>query len=545
MAILIVTLQNGEEVRHNLTLQPQQIGRDPACPLMIDDPTVSRRHIELRGLPSGKFIVRDLGSKNGTLLNSKPITTAELEDGDEIMMGSVLCRFYLDEAITSPQTVQIEELTTLAPESVSVAAQNRKLQLSQKRLEMLYDISEQLTTLRDRQSLVSDIMKICLETFEFERAAIGLMQPDGRSINWPVVHNLKGPDGEIKISRTVIRQVLQDGQRFILTDSSRPTQPIDPTQSIVQQGTRSALCVPIAYSNQILGLIYGDRITTSRRYEQEDVDFLAALARQVSIGLTNIRLLEQQQQQLLLQSEIAIARQIQSTLFPELLDLHPQIKLAAWNEPGRQISGDYYDVIPLADGRIGMIVADVAGKGVASALLAANMQAAAHILFREAGELAAIAGKLNQLIYDNTDTAHFITALLGILDPTHRRVEFCSAGHPYPIYLPSDQPAHLLEWEHHLPLGIEQAYPYSTQCRELPPGRHSFLFFSDGLTEAMNEEEELYGWESALHLLQQLSDINPQNMIDQVLADIAIFCGSATQRDDITLLAAQLTIPAE
>lgn len=538
MPELIVTYEDGRTQRHLLTRKPQDVGRDPTCYVQIDDPTVSRRHADIRGDAAGTFTVRDLGSKNGTLVNNVHVTARELKHGDEIVFGSVPSRFHAVHDTPTHSSITLADQPTLSPQSVSYADRTNKLQLSYQRLQSIYEISDRLTGLRDRSELLHDIMRICIDTFEFERAAIAIKRSDGRAVDWPVVHNLQGLDGEIRISRNILRQALHEGQRAVFSDTDMKT--MDPTQSIVQQGTRSAMCVPISYSDKILGVIYGDRISSKRDYDQEDVDFLAAMARQASIGLTNAQLLEQQQQRILLEGEIAIARQIQSGLFPETLEVHPRLQISAINEPGRQVSGDYYDVIPMSDGRVGLVVADVTGKGVASALLAANIQAGIRLLLPDTTDLAALANKLNVLVYQNTDSSRFITAVIAAIDPRDRSISFVSAGHSNPIKITQGMQAAVIDGEGNLPFGIAPDESYRCLRAGLGPQPATCFLYTDGLNEALNEREEQYGLARLLQMLGQQADRDPDHLLLEVRRNLADYCGDQAQSDDITLIAARM-----
>jgi len=535
MAELIITYPDGRTERQPLVLKPQDLGREPICDICINDASTSRRHAEIRGDSHGAFVIRDLGSKNGTLVNNLSITSQTLNHGDEIVLGSVVARFQAVDAPPSESIITLEDQPTNLPEAISHAGHQKQLRLSQQRLQILYDISARLTGLRDRQALLDDIMRICIETFEFERSAIAIKRPNSRAVDWPVVHNLRQADGEIKLSRTILKQALEDGERVVFSDTMQPL--ADLAQSIVQQGMRSAMCVPIAYSDEILGVIYGDRITTTRQYGQEDVDFLAALARQLSIGLTNSRLLEKQQRQTQLESEIKIARQIQSGLFPETLDLHAGIEIAALNDPGRQVSGDFYDVVPMNDGRIGFIIADVSGKGVAASLLSANLQAAVRVLLPETSDLALLARRLNKLVYDNTDPSRFITSLLVAIDVDKQQLELVSAGHHFPIQVSVDSCQILSSKNTHLPFGIAKDAEYNNHIFDLKSGPYTLLLYTDGLNEALDEQENQFGTEGIIQLLSCNTESTPLDLLKEIRQSVAEFCGNVPQSDDITLLA--------
>jgi sigma-B regulation protein RsbU (phosphoserine phosphatase) len=314
---------------------------------------------------------------------------------------------------------------------------------------------------------------------------------------------------------------------------------MDPIMSIVQQGTRSAMCVPLAYKEEVLGIIYGDRISTTRRYLQEDVDFLAALAELVTIGLVNSRLLQLEKDAIFLQGEIAVARQIQNGLFPDNLQLSQHVMIAALNEPGREVSGDYYDVVAMSRGRVGLIVSDVSGKGVASSLLAANLQAAVRVLLPENEDLEDFCNRLNHLVFQNTDSSHFITAILAVIDVPNGRMTYISAGHQHPIMISAGNDVDSWAGRNHLPFGVMDEERYQADTVELRPG-HAAFFYTDGLHEAMNEQDCQYGTERIIEILKQQAGAQPQDLLKAVRTDLKGYCGAAPLHDDITMLAARL-----
>ncbi|MFQ5492518.1 MAG: FHA domain-containing protein, partial [Phycisphaerae bacterium] len=352
MAELLITTTDGRTRRHELT-GPVTLGRDPSCEIPLDDLGTSRRHARFRPEGDG-FMVEDLGSKNGTLLNDVRCRTSRLGDGDVVLLGSV--RIVFADATTRGRSVSSSDLSTSVTlsdhtppsENTRYSRQDTELRLSQQRLRMLYDLSERLTRLRSRDELLEEVLDVCFETLRFERGAIGLRQADGRGVDWPVVRNLRGAEGELTVSRSVLGRALDHGERALINDSGQGG--FDPTVSMVQLGIRSALCVPVQHHDQILGVIYGDRTSTGGSYNQEDMDFLAGLAKQVSIGLINTQLMKEREVKLVLEREVALARQIQQRLFPRRLPEREDLHLAVRNDPGRHVSGDYYDVIELADG---------------------------------------------------------------------------------------------------------------------------------------------------------------------------------------------------
>ncbi|UCC30661.1 MAG: SpoIIE family protein phosphatase [Phycisphaerales bacterium] len=534
MVELIITLSDGREIRRALGARPIVIGRDSSCEIPLDDPSASRRHARFAPTAHG-YLVEDLGSKNGTLVNGAPCTSKLLKNGDQVQIGSTVA-VYTESAGSTAGSVVISEDATVS-HATRYISRERRLALSQQRLQMIYELSERLTTLQSRDSLLENAMDICFETLSFERGAIGIRQRVPRGLDWPVVRNLRGAEGELTISRTLLVRALEHGERAIFNEDDTAT--TDPTVSMVQHGIRSAMCVPLIHQDEILGVIYGDQVSTSASYAAEDIDFLAGIAQQVSIGLVNCRLAEDHQQMIRLNHDIDLARTIQTELFPTDLPDRPELKIAALNEPGDRVSGDYYDVIETGDGRVWCIMADVTGEGVAAALLMANLQAAVRVTIEETDDPGTLLRRWNEVIWRNTDSSKFITCLLALLDPKSHRIHFASAGHHLPLVVRASQPhPEKLTGEAGYPLGIMEEVEYPTTTADLGPEPFAFFCCTDGVIEAMNNDRQQYGSDRLLQTLSEVGELDPQPLMKHVREDIAGFVAGAKQSDDLTMLAA-------
>ena len=537
MAELIFTLSDGRTQRCELGRDVQLIGRDPACDIALDDSSASRRHVRLRW-ENGHYLIEDLGSKNGTIVNNRQVQVAELRHLDEILIGSVEARFLDRPLHERPSTVVVSDGGP-QDDTTHYSSRSHALELTARRLQLLYDLSERLTTLRGRDALLDDALNICFETLRFERGAIGVRKRRGRTLEWPVVRNLRGTGGELTISRSILGRALDHGERAIFTEGGGP---IDPTVSMVQHGIRSAMCVPLKREDDILGVIYGDRISTGTVYTKEDVDFLAGLGRQVTIGLLNAELLEEQKSKLALEAELGVAREIQQQLFPVDMPDLPHVSIAGFNEPGRLVSGDYYDVLRRADGRIGFVVADVSGKGVAASLLMSNLQAAVRMTLRDCDDLGGAMTRWNTLLYDNTDVSKFVTCFAGLLDPAARRLTCVTAGHHLPVVLAEGgvRPVST-ELDPEYPLGVEPDWTYRAISIDCEPGRWGLFCYTDGVVEAMNTEGEQYGQARMCEILEANLDAEPGLLIRRMRKAISGFCRDAEQSDDITMISIRLS----
>lgn len=539
MPELLITLPNGQSFHHSLGSTPALLGREPTCDIHIDDPSTSRSHARISPSAEG-HLIEDLGSKNGTLVNGLPATRQTLADGDVITLGAVSIRFS-DEFSASARTVVVSDAVEPRRESTQYRTRDQRLDLSHQRLTKLYELTDRLTTLKpSRADLLEDALAICFETLHFERGAIGVKRDNTRLLDWPVVRNLHGAEGELTISRTLLSRALDRGERATFTDDG--SQPVDPTISIVQHGIRSAMCVPLMHGDEIMGVIYGDRTSTSTTYDQEDIDFLAAIARQVTIGLINFRLAEEQKKYAQVQYDLGLARRIQTGLFPSDLPAGERLKVAALNEPGNRISGDYYDFMPTDGDSVWLLMADVTGEGMPAALLMANLQAAVRVTIHDSTEPGELLTKWNKLVCENTDDSKFITCQLCRLDPVAGKLSFSCAGHFPPLIVRADS-AGPFEPEHEpgVPLGVLEDEAYITTTVPLGSGLTTILAYTDGIIEAMNPDRQQFGHERLFEVVSHAHTVGPQMLVKQVRRAVTQFVAGARQSDDITLLAAQIS----
>lgn len=532
MADLIIHLPDGRTLRHQLGMRPVVLGRDAGCDVPTDDPSTSRRHARISPTSAG-YMLEDLGSKNGTLINEQLCKGAvRLQPGDQVVLGATRVVYHEGTVHPASSVIVKEDLTR--SRATHYVARDKKLALSQRRLEMIYDLSERLTTLQDQEQLLDTAMSICFETLNFERGAIGIRRRNSRAVDWPVVRNLRGAEGELTISRTLLGRAMDHGERAIFTDDGAGTS--DPTVSMVQHGIRSAMCVPMLHGEQTLGVLYGDRTTTSTTYTAEDIDFFAAIARQVSIGLVNAHLLEDQRRMERMHHDLDVARKIQAGLFPSVLPNRDKLRVAALNDPGQGVSGDYYDVLERADGSVWWLIADVTGEGVSAALMMANFQAAVRVTIDEHDDPAGLLALWNRFLCRNSGQAKFITCLIGLIDPAARTVRLSSAGHHSPLLLRVGATPTEIVTEGGLPLGIDAEATFASSEVSLGEGPVTLLSYTDGITEAMDPSSDPFGLERLIAAAGEHPDPNPQSLLRHVRKQVSTFAGAAPQSDDITLL---------
>ena len=537
MAYLLVHYPDGRKMEFPLRVSELSVGRDESCDIPLHDAMTSREHAKLTRDTQGRYWIDDLQSKNGVCVNEKPIRRSQLHNGDRIGIGTFLLTFCDD----APTTVTgVDPVAETQSGTTSTWRPDERLVLPQKRLETLYELNERLTGRLERDDLLKELLSLCTEQLRFERAGIAIWAGEQHPLHWVHLRNLStDTSGEFRISRSLVDRSLHQAERILIIDTEDAE--FDPTASMVTNNIMSAMCVPMEYLQNVRGIIYGDRVTSIGGYTREDLDFFAALGRLGAMGLANVQLVEEIKQRQQVETQLQLARQIQSNLFPagplDVGGLH----IHALNDPGQKVSGDYYDFFTREDGQIVVVIADVVGKGVPASLLMANLQAAVHVLMAKETNLAGSVGELNRLICRNVDNMRFITAIFGLLDPARRRLTYVNAGHPGPYLIRGEETVEKRdEPETNLPVGLEPDFEFRVGAIELPDAPSTLLFYTDGVPEAQNEQGDQFQEYRLLAALEANLAQAPEELVMRLRRSIKQFTRNHPQTDDITIVAARL-----
>jgi sigma-B regulation protein RsbU (phosphoserine phosphatase) len=234
-----------------------------------------------------------------------------------------------------------------------------------------------------------------------------------------------------------------------------------------------------------------------------------------------------------LTQEMRVARNIQQGLFPRQC---PQVKgytLAARCQPARETGGDFYDFIEFSDGHLGIVIADVAGKGMPAALLMANARSTWRAEARNGHSPAETLHCVNRSLCHDINSNAFVTLLYAVLDPITHRLCLASAGHPLPL-LHKDSGLREIE-VYGLPLGLQPDITYDEVQVSLTPG-DTVLLYTDGVTEAVNSSRELFGFERLTAFVQREGHHTAKILVEHALSAACAFSGQAGQADDITVM---------
>ncbi len=285
---------------------------------------------------------------------------------------------------------------------------------------------------------------------------------------------------------------------------------------------------------EALGVIQIDTNNQRSKFSNEDLEVLAAVASQAAVAIDNARMHEFAVEQRALQRDLDLAARMQRALLPACAPEVPGYQFFDYYESARQVGGDYYDYVMLADGRFAVVLGDVAGKGVSAAILMARLSSDVRFSLASEKSPAAAVTKANHTFAQHDWADRFVTMIVAVVDPNTHRLTLVNAGHMPPLLRRAGGDVVEVGDEiTGLPIGVMDEFEYESIDLELGPG-DSLTMFTDGFSEAMNSARDLYGLERlAEQIKASVTDV--EELGRQVLSDVRRFVGDFDQSDDMCL----------
>ena len=540
------------------------VGRSSECDVVLDVAAVSRRHvIVLR--EDGNFFVQDLGSRNGTYINQQRVyDRAPLHDGDKMLICDVLFQFHETAPPDPPEGEQTpsSSLFSSLPEAktgdesgdelsekgsstimatVDVSQRSSKSwRLSAKpeaQLDAMVEISNSLAATLSVKELLPKLLDSLFKIFVQADRGFIVMRPHADAPLVPVASKARRADDEsnMRISRTIVEQAIE-GKKAILTADASSDERFNMAQSISDFQIRSLICAPmIAIDGEPLGVIQIDTRNQLSRFTDNDLHVLASVASQASIAMDNAKMHEEAIKQRALQRDLEVANQMQQALLPSSAPELPGFHFFEFYEAAYLVGGDYYDYVMLSEDRLAVVVGDVAGKGVSAAILMAKLSSDVRFWLAREPDTAKALGMINAIFSKHGWDDRFVTMVVAVIDTRTNLLTLANAGHMPPLLRTST--GEVLEIggeEAGLPIGVVDDYQYEAFQRELNSGDFVTLF-TDGFSEAMNSDRELYGLERLATMVGD-TQVGSHELGRHIVDDVRQFAGDFPQSDDMCLV---------
>ena len=541
------------------------IGRSARNDICIPDPFASRVHAEVRR-EGDVYILQDLGSANGTFYNGARVESAlTLAPGDRVQIGETEIVFRDKAGELASATVEAVDDLLPAPVPEATIAFNSSHRTTSGLLEaiegartqssgtyvvekkpqergveqsdLLALISKVGVTLLASATLdetLGQVARLVFEAVPADRCII-MLRDDRDGELRPRVAELrdrKGEVGEIRVSRTIIEEVVGQGRSVLTSDAQQDPRFKSATMTIM--GIRSVLAVPLGVGERIFGMIYADSPLAEARFREDHLKVLTTLGSVAAIRVENARLIEEHLEREGMERELSLAREIQQRFQPAGPPNIPGYGLQGISFPSYQIGGDYYDFIKRPDGRYIVALGDVSGKGTSAALLMSSLHAAIHAQVASHHTLVETITSVNLYLEANTPANRFVTLFYAELDPPTGGLSFVNAGHNPPLIVHAGGTVEELG-AGGPPLGIMPFADYREGRTQLHPG-DVLVVYSDGVTETINPQGEEFNPTRLRDVVALNLDSTAAGIRDKIEAALTRFAQGTPAVDDVTLV---------
>jgi serine phosphatase RsbU (regulator of sigma subunit) len=557
MAELIVKYPDRAAEHFQLSRLRVTIGRSARNDLCIPDPFASRVHAEVRS-EGDEYFLQDLGSANGTLYNGSTVETLiTLTRGGRIQIGETEIVFNDSSFPLSSGATMITDNSTSIPEvTIALSSADRTTSGLFEAIEGARTQSEESAAHRpahqsDLLALISkvgvallasvtlnetleQVVSLVFEAVPADRCMV--MMRDHKSPELKVavarLRDRAGEIGEIRISRSVIDEVVTNGKSVLTSDAQ--ADPRFAGGTVMLQGVRSVLAVPLGVGANVFGIIYADSPLAEGRFTEDHLKVLTTLASVAAIRVENARLTEEQMERERLEREQQVASEIQQRFLPATAPIVAGYELQGISFPCYEIGGDYYDFIQRDDGRLVVALGDVSGKGTAAALLMSSLHAAIHAQADIHNSLAKTIGAVNRYLVESIPANRFVTLFYAELDPKNGALAFLNAGHNPPLIVHAGGTMEQLA-AGGLPLGIMSNADFREGRTQLHYG-DVLVIYSDGVSEACNPAGEEFGPTRLYEVVARNMDASAGGIRDRIESALTKFCQGTPAADDITLV---------
>ncbi len=403
---------------------------------------------------------------------------------------------------------------------------------------ILLQVAEAIGRLQPIEQTLEQVARLAPAVTGVDRCAVLLRNADG-SFQVRTVYALRAGLAEAYRDR-----IIRPGDLPLLDDACRLGQPLVvddtchtsrvPEAWLSQFGSCTLLVVPLLVADEVIGALVADDVETPRMFSERRVRILSGIASQAAIAIENARLQLQEAERARLARELELAHDIQQSLLPQTAPQLPGYEIAFRWRAAREVGGDFCDFVTLSDGRLGLMIADVSGKGIPAALYMMFARTLLRAVALSGREPAAMLMRTNELVVADSTSDYFITVYYSLLDPERHRLICASAGHNLAFHVSAHNGVRPLTTAG-IPLGVVS--PAEIEQIELTLAAGDVvLFYTDGVSDALNAANEEFGHERLAELLQAHRDASAEAIADAIVAAVRDFAGDVAQYDDFTLI---------
>ena len=534
----VLTLQNGERAGAAFPFdRPVVLGRGRRADIVVDDPSASRRHAQIE-LHGREWQLHDLDSANGTHLNGRPISRpTTIRPGDLIGIGGLTFRYEPDGKKDTPDTVFFVEEES--PQSQIILSKPVELEppvaSDPRQAQLLIRLAEILGTAFQEHAVLDFVLDELLKAApRAERGLVLVYEEEGGEL---VPSSIRAPGGapaRVGYSRTLMKQALARREGLVIIDAGSEGKAAG-SDSLLMMGLRSVLCVPITFRNEIFGVVQLDGRPGGGPFTESELGTALGFAAQIGMSIAYVRLHKRELKRELLDRDLTLARRVQQDFLPQRAPEVPGYGFAVEYTPAQAVGGDFFDFIQLSPTHVAVIAGDVSGKGVSAAIFGARVTS--DFRYQSVGQTSPslILERVNRSLTHVSRDAMFATAVVAVIDTANGQVEIATAAHPLGVLRSASGWSRMVGATGGPPIGIRDRATFPQTSHPLAPG-DTVLFYSDGVTEAINVGDDQYGNERLLAAIRPANG-SIRELTRALADDVARFSQGCEQRDDITIVA--------
>src|ERR1051326_7090272 len=422
---------------------------------------------------------------------------------------------------------------------VQLQEENQRLRKAVDELSILNDLARVISSTMSLDAVIENVVKRAVRAVHGQQGMITLVDEVAPMEMKTLIRALDSTTDheQFHLNQNILGWMMINKKPLISNNTASDSR----FSGVKVEGTlRSLLCVPLLVRNRLVGMLAVFKQKDQGEFSEDDKRLLSIIAAQSGQILENARLYEQEQKKMVMEKELIAAREVQMNLLPKELPRVPHFEFAARTIPAQEIGGDFYDFIRLDDTSYEIVIADVAGKGLPAALLATLGKG---ILYSQAMDHSSPQRHIkasNRILRSSIQRKSFITMLLAVINAEARAITISNAGHCYPLIFRSSSKVVETLAVKGMPLNFTDNILCEETTITMEPD-DCLVLYSDGVSEANDPRQDLYGVERLQALVAQHAHSPAEVLVQKIVDELKVFSKGAPQSDDITLLIVKAT----
>jgi serine phosphatase RsbU (regulator of sigma subunit) len=429
---------------------------------------------------------------------------------------------------------RIHGSTRIAVENFSLY---KKILINHGKMAILLDVATALSQTLDLEALINKIIEKISEILQTERSSLFLLDHEADELWSKVAQGAEVSEIRFPTSTGLAGYVASTGEVLNIADAYKDPRFNPSIDQITGYRTKSVICAPVINRD---GKIIGITQAVNKKegvFDKEDEDLLMALSSQIAVAIENAWLFQENLEKQRMEEELAIARDLQTSMLPAACPNLKGFEIAALSIPAREVGGDFFDFIEMGDDKMGFVIADVTGNSVSGALVMSASRSVFRMLSEQELTVSASMSHANRRLKQDVKSGMFVALLYAVINSQEQILTLCNAGQTQPVLMSAKTGAATLveTMGDTFPLGIFDEVNYEENRLQLVPA-DKVVFYTDGIVEAMNEKEEMFGFDRLVAVVQGARSMSANALLNEIMNRVNAFVGGAAQHDDLTVI---------